>query len=284
MTEIQLSWREFADAIAAPLSADVERVVLGEPWPDAEASSHSRVRALTDGAVESRILGSLPCAVAVLACSRHALRSLTVVRTPGSTTVGETVTEGLLQARDFQFVSRDDAVATRSPFTPFASEASFASWRSALWTAVCERFGRNDRVGRLTCEAGLRLIHDDLDGSHRCSQAIEGEGPANSGDYWHAIMHRREPDYGNSKYWFRHVGEHPIFPRLVEEWMSLEVDSDTVGRTRSPVQASCWNPAAFVDACESAAHAAADLRQPLEEMQHREMLHLLAWCWVHTGD
>ncbi|MCH7686784.1 MAG: hypothetical protein IH899_08905, partial [Planctomycetes bacterium] len=66
-------------------------------------------------------------------------------------------------------------------------------------------------------KAGLLLIHDYLDESHTLSQSIQGEGRHSAGDYWHAIMHRREPDDSNSKYWFRRVGEHPIFAALAEQ-------------------------------------------------------------------
>src|SRR6516165_1333879 len=51
-----------------------------------------------------------------------------------------------------------------------------------------------------TCLAGLWLFHDFLDESHAISQDID----TIEGSYWHAILHRREPDYVNSKYWFRH--------------------------------------------------------------------------------
>src|SRR5688572_28594457 len=45
----------------------------------------------------------------------------------------------------------------------------------------------------LACLAGLWLLYDHLDESHRISQDLAGQ----EGSYWHAIMHRREPDYGN---------------------------------------------------------------------------------------
>ena len=60
------------------------------------------------------------------------------------------------------------------------------------------------------CLAGLWLYHDGLEESNRISQGIS----TTTGSFWHGIMHRREPDSWNSKYWFDRVGHHPIFPDL----------------------------------------------------------------------
>src|SRR5262249_17485377 len=50
-----------------------------------------------------------------------------------------------------------------------------------------------DRSAAMACLAGLWLYHDFLDESHAISQDLSSA----EGSYWHAIMHRREPDYWN---------------------------------------------------------------------------------------
>lgn len=61
--------------------------------------------------------------------------------------------------------------------------------------------------------SGLWLLAGDLDRSHCISQ----NDSSAEGSFWHGIMHRREGDYSNAKYWFRRVGEHPVIARLAEE-------------------------------------------------------------------
>src|SRR5262245_22671296 len=60
------------------------------------------------------------------------------------------------------------------------------------------------------CPTGLWPYHNFLAESDRLSQDIE----TRSGSFWHAVMHRREGDFENAKYWFRRVGKHPAFARL----------------------------------------------------------------------
>ncbi|MCG8648510.1 MAG: hypothetical protein MI861_01680 [Pirellulales bacterium] len=64
------------------------------------------------------------------------------------------------------------------------------------------------------CTSGLWLLAGDLERSHSLSQEIHNA----EGSFWHGIMHRREGDFGNAKYWFRRVGEsHPVFTQLSQQ-------------------------------------------------------------------
>ena len=88
-----------------------------------------------------------------------------------------------------------------------------------------------DRTMAKACLAGLWLRFDFLDESHAISQEIKTP----TGGFWHGIMHRREPDYDNAKYWFHRVGEHAVSRRCVprqKKWPSSP--RREIGRRVSP--------------------------------------------------
>src|SRR5215469_4592794 len=83
-------------------------------------------------------------------------------------------------------------------------------------------------------KAGLYLYLGFWDEAHETAQEIATP----DGSYWHAVVHRQEPDAGNAGYWFGQVGAHPIFPPLRERAAALGVDFGPR-----------WNPCAFIDYC-----------------------------------
>lgn len=71
-------------------------------------------------------------------------------------------------------------------------------------------------------EAGLLLLHDFDTQAHTIVQGLEGAGRLQTADYWHGIMHRREPDPGNAAWWFRRVSGHPAASALgrnLQQWL-----------------------------------------------------------------
>lgn len=123
--------------------------------------------------------------------------------------------------------------------------------------------------------AGLLQIHGFLEESHQQSQSVQGAGRHRSADYWHGVMHRREPDYGNAKYWFRRVGRHPVFPSLAAQAQEI------LGRCKSPesqrwqtklATPAGWDAEAFIDLCAACGDdEEAPLSLAVREIQWQEM-------------
>lgn len=106
------------------------------------------------------------------------------------------------------------------------------------------------------CLSGLWLLAGDIDRSHTISQDISNS----EGSFLHGIMHRREGDYGNAKYWFRRVGSHPVFDQLAE------------------MSSSYGDPVEFVDACSLAARGKGADYDECVHLQWVEWQALMAYC------
>ena len=136
--------------------------------------------------------------------------------------------------------------------------------------------GRGDAADAEAVLAGLLLWHGLSDESHAVAQGVEGQGRRRAGDAWHAILHRRERDYGNAKYWFRRVGTHPAFEALPAR-AARHAGDDPAGKTllSRVAPGGRWDAAAFVDACaESGRSGPGNLF--LRRVQSDEMLLLLS--------
>ena len=123
------------------------------------------------------------------------------------------------------------------------------------------------------CLAGLWLLWDFLDESHAVSQSL----PSAEGSYWHGIMHRREPDYENARYWFRRVGEHPIHVSLVAEARRLAADT-TDPKAHFLRTQETWDPFCFVDLCESVERDGSKWGELCRRVQQWEWRQLFLHC------
>jgi hypothetical protein len=90
--------------------------------------------------------------------------------------------------------------------------------------------------------------HDHLEPSHQLSQSIAGP----NGSFLHGLMHRREPDYANARYWFHRVGRHGAFLEIARQATHQLVHLHQHELLTRLVPNGLWDPFAFIHACEQA--------------------------------
>jgi hypothetical protein len=137
------------------------------------------------------------------------------------------------------------AIDRRCDLGPGVADKSLQSELDRLTVARAFAHAQDvDQDMASACLAGVCLLHDFLDLSHTISQSITTP----TGSYWHGIMHRREGDFSNAKYWFRRVGEHPVFQPLAEQ---IQTQVSQYADLRPLIADGGWDPYAMVDACQA---------------------------------
>ncbi len=87
-----------------------------------------------------------------------------------------------------------------------------------------------------------------MDALHECHEIVQDLiGP--TGSFWHAIMHRREGDFSNAKYWYARCADHRAL-RLVSALAMDVVGRHTHDKSILRIASGEYNPTALVDLVE----------------------------------
>lgn len=115
-------------------------------------------------------------------------------------------------------------------------------------------------------KGGLLYALDALPEAH----AIFQEASDDTGSYWHGMLHRREGDFDNARYWFRRAGTLPFFS---EAHRNSATHSPTMARQ------SNWDPYLFTGQCEQVRFGDEDLTAEMRALQRVEFDAIFDYCW-----
>jgi hypothetical protein len=113
---------------------------------------------------------------------------------------------------------------------------------------------------------GLLYALDDLAGCHEFFQ----DTASSLVSYWHGMMHRREADFENARYWFRRSGTLPFFDKLHHEAALVSAD---IAKQLS------WDPYLFTHKCEQQRFGADADESELVRLQQAEFEVVFDYSW-----
>jgi hypothetical protein len=121
---------------------------------------------------------------------------------------------------------------------------------------------------------GLALLwHGHWDAAHAIAQNHEGD---RNFDLLHALVHRREGDFGNSAFWFRAAGKHPCYAGLETPPAGTWPGEDG-GLREDLLPGGHWSHAAFIAEIKKRPPPAGDRAGQLRELQKLEFLAFARW-------
>jgi hypothetical protein len=107
------------------------------------------------------------------------------------------------------------------------------------------------------------------------SHDLTNDDESPEGCYLHAIIHRMEPSPGNSAYWLRQVGEHPLFPQLHQRAQEILIRDPVPGWQLKPV----WDAYLFNQWCDEARNSPGSEKEKTAlAIQRAEWDLLFPWC------
>jgi hypothetical protein len=112
----------------------------------------------------------------------------------------------------------------------------------------------------------LYYYHNALDYSHKEVQKVEGDTAA----YWHGMVHRREGDFENARYWMRRAGEHPAFQEMLHR-----ASDGSPNMARQPN----WDPFLFINLCEQFKFGEIAYKKELGHLQREEFAVMFDYVW-----
>ena len=164
-----------------------------------------------------------------------------------------------------RLLSQEDLLKTLTPKAPLDRDLVRAVQASSNDVLAGEKILADAEMFALV-KGGLLYALDALPEAH----AIFQDASDDIGSYWHGMLHRREGDFDNARYWFRRAGTLAFFS---EAHRAASAHSETMARQ------SNWDPYLFTGQCEQVRFGNNDLTAEMQALQRVEFDAIFDYCW-----